>query len=249
MTVGGSVAEFMSMTATERLAVLGATLAAVGARTPVIASVGGELSGAVAEAAESIEVGAQAIMVHQPLNPFRSSDGWVAYQRAVAAAAAPAPVVLYVRDGAVGREQLSELAASSPNVVGVKYAVPDPITLATLTDALGERLIWSCGLAEKWAPFAWQAGATGFTSGLINLADEVPLALLDALRAGDLPATRRAWRVAAAFEDLRARRGGAASVGVVKHSLVAAGVIASPAVRAPLGQLDGTEKAMLERWG
>jgi 4-hydroxy-tetrahydrodipicolinate synthase len=193
----------------------------------------------------STAAGAAAIMVHQPLNPFRSTEGWVAYHRTVAAAVAPAPVVLYVRDAAIGVAQLSELAASSPNVVGVKYAVADPLALATLTGALGERLVWLCGLAEKWAPFAWQAGAVGFTSGLVNVADSVPLAMLDALRAGDLLATRRAWQRAAAFEDLRARRGGAASVGVVKSALVELGVIAGPAVRPPLSGIDDAEAAQL----
>jgi len=246
ITVGGSVAEFLALDTDERLDVLVATVATVRGRRPVIAATGGELRGAAREAAASVDAGATAIMVHQPLNPFRATAGWVAYHQALAGAVDPTPVVLYVRDAAVGAAALRELADACPNVVGIKYAVPDVLALARLTEQLGARFTWLCGLAEKWAPFAWQAGARGFTSGLVNLDDTVPMALLQALEAADLGGTRAAWARAAAFEDLRARRGGGASVGTVKTALTRLGVIADPTVRPPLDGLDAGEVAALD---
>jgi 4-hydroxy-tetrahydrodipicolinate synthase len=236
ITVGGSVAEFLALTARERLDVLVATVETVGGRTPVLASVGGDLGSAQQEARAAAGAGAAAVMVHQPLNPFRSTAGWVIYHAELAAAVAPLPVVLYLRDAAIEPTHMAELAARSPNLVGVKYALPDG--LAAFTAALGERLVWLCGLAERAAPAAWQAGATGFTSGLVTVDDAAPSALLDALRAGDTAAVEAAWAAASPFEELRARNGGAANVGVVKAALVHRGVIADATVRPPLAPLD-----------
>ena len=37
-------------------------------------------------------------MVHQPVHPYQSLDGWVAYHREIAAAVPDLGVVAYVRD-------------------------------------------------------------------------------------------------------------------------------------------------------
>ncbi|MGI5127999.1 dihydrodipicolinate synthase family protein [Pseudonocardia sp. CA-107938] len=244
ITVGGSVAEFLALTARERLDVLAATVDAVAGRTPVLASVGGDLGSARQEARAAGAAGAAAVMVHQPLNPFRSPAGWVIYHAELAAAIAPLPVVLYLRDPAIEPAHLAELSARSPNLVGVKYALPDG--LAAFTAAVGERVVWLCGLAERATPDAWAAGATGFTSGLVTVDDAAPAALLDALRAGDAAGVQAAWAAASPFEELRARRGGAASVGVVKTALVQRGVIADATVRPPLTPLDADEVALVQ---
>ncbi|MEU4190513.1 dihydrodipicolinate synthase family protein [Kribbella sp. NPDC026611] len=241
ITLGGSVGEFLALTARERRAMLAVAVAAAGS-TPVITAVGGPVRSAIEDAVDAAEKGAAAVMVHQPANPFASASGWLAYHQELADAVGPMPVVLYLRDPAIGASVLAELPA---NVVGVKHAVADPAVLAALTTALGERFVWLCGLAEKWAPFAWQAGATGFTSGLAQLDDTIPQQLLDALRAGDQAAVRRTWAAAARFEDLRARRGGAASVGVLKTALVAAGLIETATVRAPVGGLTQGEHELV----
>ncbi|MEV1173760.1 MULTISPECIES: dihydrodipicolinate synthase family protein [unclassified Nonomuraea] len=237
ITVGGSVGEFLALTAQERLDVVAATVETVG--KPVIASVGGAVDAAIQEAKAAAAYGAAAVMIHQPTNPFASVAGWVAYHRAIASAISPLPVVLYLRDPAVGPPAVAELVAACPNVVGIKHSVPDPTALAA--HAVLDQVVWLCGLAEKWAAYAWQAGATGFTSGLIAVDDTIPMALYDALRTGDLAASRAAVRRATAFENLRSARGGAPSVGVVKTALAQLGVIASATVRPPLEPLPPAE--------
>ena len=82
--------------------------------------------------------------------------------------------------------RLAELADACPNVIGVKYAVPDAARFAAFArDAGLERFVWVAGLAELYAPSYFAAGATGFTSGLVNVAPAVSLNMLEALRSGD----------------------------------------------------------------
>lgn len=247
ITVGGSVGEFMSLTANERQTVLASTVEAVAGRVPVIGAIGGDLPAAISEGTAAFAAGAAALMVHQPLNPFRSPQGWLTYHQQLARELAPVPIVIYLRDPAITATELQALADSAANVIAVKYALPDPIGLAGLTQRLGHRLVWICGLAESWAPFAWLAGTTGFTSGLANINGRLPTAMLQAMRDGDRATLMRLWDRIRPFEQLRARRGGAASVGVVKTALLHHNVIAHNAVRPPLEPLAEPEVSEVAR--
>jgi 4-hydroxy-tetrahydrodipicolinate synthase len=242
VTVGGSVGEFMALSRTERRELVEIFVAAAPPEIPMVAAVAGDFESAGQAAADAAATGAKAIMVHQPANPFASPEGWVAYHQHVAANT-ELPLVLYLRDATIEARHLLTLTRSCPTVIAVKYAVPDPIRLAGLTAALGDRLTWLCGTAELWAPFAWVAGAQGFTSGLANVDACLPRRLLDELRTGR--PTERTWRTIAPFEQLRANRGGAANVAVVKAALVQRGVIATDTVRPPVSGLTDDESLAL----
>jgi 4-hydroxy-tetrahydrodipicolinate synthase len=182
-------------------------------------------------------------MVHQPVHPYQSPDGWVAYHAAIADALPGLGIVLYVRDPNVSAAMLSRLAAECPNVVGVKYAVPNPRQFASIVAAVGyDRLAWVCGLAEGWAPFFWPGGATGFTSGLVNVDTSAPFEMLHRLQAGDYPGAMAVWRRVKPFEDLRARRGAANNVPVVKEALAQLGVC-ERTVRPTISEVPADERA------
>ena len=133
-------------------------------------------------------------MVHQPVHPSRSAEGWIEYHGEIAASAPELGIVLYVRDERVTGAQIRTLKERCPNLVGVKYAVPDPVRLASVArDAGLHELTWIAGLAELSAPGYWAVGATGFTSGLVNVVPRLSLALLDALRSGDYPRAMTVW--------------------------------------------------------
>jgi 4-hydroxy-tetrahydrodipicolinate synthase len=209
----------------------------------VLAGVGHSAKEAAAEAVDAVGAGAHGVMVHQPVHPYQSTEGWVAYHREVAAAIPDHGVVLYVRSPLIGAAGFRALAEACPNVVGVKYAVPDPIALADLVRVLGDdRLVWSCGLAESWAPYFWLSGARGFTSGLATVAPEQSLALLHALRGGDHTAAMAIWSRLRPFEEMRARRGNALNVSVVKEALAQLGLCRAD-VRPPITPLTEAERA------
>jgi 4-hydroxy-tetrahydrodipicolinate synthase len=242
VTPNGNTSEFYSLTPQERATAVDVTLDAVGDRTTVIAGVGNELPEAIAQATRAADRGAHAVMVHQPVHPYQSLDGWVAYHREIARAVPELGVVCYVRSPLITGAAFAALADGCPNVVGVKYGVPDVTAVPALAAAVGAgRWVWVCGLAEIWAPFFWLAGAHGFTSGLANVAPRRSLELLDALRTGDTEGAMALWSLLKPFEDMRARAASAANVSVVKEALAQLG-LCDRAVRPPISELSPVER-------
>jgi len=242
VTANGNTGEFYALDAAEQAAAVRATVSAAGDAV-VLAGVGHSAKEAAAGAADAVAAGAHGVMVHQPVHPYQSVEGWVAYHREVAAAIPDHGVVLYVRSPLVGVAGFRALADACPNVVGVKYAVPDPIALADLIRAFrDDRLVWSCGLAESFAPYFWLSGARGFTSGLATVAPQRSLALLAALRAGDFAGAMAIWQRLRPFEEMRARRANGLNVSVVKEALAQLG-LCRPDVRPPITVLTEAERA------
>ena len=127
--------------------------------------------------------GARMIMIHQPVHPYVSAEGWVDYHAAIANAVPDLGVVLYMRNERITGAHIAELADRAPNVIGVKYGVRDATKFAAVArDAGIDRFTWLAGAAELTAPAYWAGGAHGFTSGLANVSPGLALAMLDALR-------------------------------------------------------------------
>lgn len=225
LTPNGNTGESHALSPDERRAVTELTVEEAAGRAAVLAGVGLDLPTAVASARHAREAGAQSVMVHQPVHPYVSPGGWLDYHRAVADAVPELGVVPYVRDPLLDGELLARLGESCPNVVGVKYAVPDAARFAAVArDAGLDRFVWVAGLAETYAPPYFAMGATGFTSGLVNVAPRLSLGMLDALRAGDFPAAMKTWERIRGFEELRAAARSADNVSVVKEALASLGL-------------------------
>ncbi|GAA0262040.1 dihydrodipicolinate synthase family protein [Saccharothrix mutabilis subsp. mutabilis] len=248
VTVNGNTSEFYTLTQEEcRLAVD----VVAGVRQMTLCGVGHDLDTAVGLAKHAAAQGLDGVMVHQPAHPYLSLDGWVEYHRVIADAVPSLAVVPYVRDPRVGGAQIGALAGACDNVVGVKYAVADPVRFAlTARDAGIDRLVWVAGLAELSAPGYYAYGARGFTSGLANVAPELSLTLAAALGAGE--DTAEIWGAVRRFEELRTVDGGANNVAVVKEALAQLGVCRRD-VRPPghvLGEVDrAAVREVLASWG
>ncbi|MEU9794940.1 dihydrodipicolinate synthase family protein [Streptomyces sparsogenes] len=243
VTPNGNTGEFYALTLAERRVVTELTVAEAGDRAAVLVGVGHDVATAVEAARHAREVGAGMVMVHQPVHPYVSQDGWVDYHRAIAEAVPELGVVPYLRNPLIEGSAIARLGEACPNVIGVKYAVPDAARFAAVArDAGLDRFVWVAGLAELYAPSYWAVGATGFTSGLVNVAPKVSLDMLGALRAGDYPAAMKVWEQIRRFEDLRAAQQSANNVSVVKEALAALG-LCRPDVRPPSGALPEAQRA------
>jgi 4-hydroxy-tetrahydrodipicolinate synthase len=242
---GGNTSEIASLTAEEAslttAIVIEETLARGG---DVLVGVGGDPPTAARTARDACELGALGVMVHQPSFPYQSEDGLVAYYAGIAEATSGV-VVPYIRGSGLPERVLAAVI-DLPNVVAVKYALPDVVRFAQFVRGYSERVVPICGLAEGWAPFYWLAGARGFTSGLVNVDAALPLALLTALRAGDWSEAMRVWSLCRPFEELRARPGNANNVPVVKAALAMLGVVGA-VVRPPLTTLTPEDEQELAR--
>ncbi|MFE2020661.1 dihydrodipicolinate synthase family protein [Streptomyces sp. NPDC059499] len=243
VTPNGNTGEFYALNPDERRTVTELTIDEAGGRATVLVGVGHDVPTAVAAAEHAREAGAEMVMVHQPVHPYISQEGWIDYHRAIAQAVPELGVVPYIRNPLLAGERLAELADTCPNVIGVKYAVPDAARFGAFArDAGLERFVWVAGLAELYAPSYFATGATGFTSGLVNVAPGVSLAMLGALRAGDYAAAMKVWEQIRRFEDLRADRQSANNVTVVKEALAALGLCRRD-VRAPSRVLPEAQRA------
>jgi 4-hydroxy-tetrahydrodipicolinate synthase len=253
VTPNGNTGEFYALSADETRQALELTMTAVGDTATVLAGVGHAVPDAIAAARHARQAGAPAIMIHQPVHPYSSPAGWVDYHRAIADAVPELGVVLYVRSTRIDAVHIGQLGELSPNVICVKYAVPDEAHFAAVArDAGLDRFVWLAGLAELSAPNYWVNGATGFTSGLANVHPALPLAMLAALRGQDYTEAIRVWQRVQPFELQRAADESANNVSVVKAALAQL-KLCRPDVRPPSRQLDDVGTAAVARvladWG
>lgn len=219
LVANGNTSEFYGLQAHEAEQMVHAAAECIGGRAPLLAGVGRSVHEACALARASRKAGADALMVHQPPDPFVAPRGVVAYLRQIADAADGLPLVLYLRNEAIGLAAIEELCRI-PQIVGVKWASPTPLVLAEAmrrTADLG--LAWVGGLAEVWAPPLYAVGARGFTSGLINVRPERSVAIYQALEAADYPQAMRLIEEMLPFEELRAQENNGTNVTVVKTAL------------------------------
>jgi Dihydrodipicolinate synthase/N-acetylneuraminate lyase len=231
LTPNGNTGEFYALTAAERRHVLEVCAAHTASRAILVAGVGFDVATAIADARHAAEHGAEFIMIHQPVHPYISKQGWIDYHAAIAGAVPDLNVVLYVKTPRVDGTMIRELVDRSPNVVGVKYALPDPVLFAAVR-AHAPEIVWIAGLAEPYALSYFAHGATGFTSGLVNVVPALSQKLLEALRAGDFAEARELEARIAEFERLRGADSSADNVSVVKEALAQLGVV-SREIRPP----------------
>ncbi|GAA5053157.1 dihydrodipicolinate synthase family protein [Nocardia callitridis] len=238
LTVNGNTGEFYALASAETRTLVDLVAEAKPEETLLVAGVGFDVATAIDSAEYARDRGAAAIMVHQPVHPYVSRAGWVDYHRAIAAALPDVGVIPYVRNTRITADDFGALADACPNVLAVKYAVPDPVRFATVARAAGvDRFTWIAGLAELSAPGYAAVGATGFTSGLASVAPELSLRMHAALTVGDFGAAMRVWDTVREFEELRLARDGADNVSVIKEALHQLG-FGSADVRPPASRLD-----------
>lgn len=243
ITPNGNTGEFYALSRDECARAVEVAAEGVGDRALLLPGVGYDVGTAVEMGRQAGQVGASGIMVHQPVHPYQSPNGWLAYHQAIADALPHLGIVPYIRAPWVNDELLQRLVDACPNVVGVKYAVPNPQLFATLVHAIrAERIVWVCGLAEGWAPFFWVSGARGFTSGLVNVHAAQSLEMLRCLEAGDYMGAMRVWAQVKPFEDLRARHNNANNVSVVKEAMAQL-ELCTRDVRPPISELPDGERA------
>lgn len=224
----GNTGEFYSLALDEALDMVAATADLVAGRAPLVGGAGRSVAEACRLARAAAKAGCAAVMMHQPPDPFVAPRGVVDYAARVCEAADGLPVVLYIRNDAIGPATFAALSAL-PQVVGVKWATPNPMKLAEAMAAADPRLIWVGGLAEVWAPALCAVGARGFTSGLINVWPERSVAIHAALERQDYAEARRLIAGMRAFEDVRAEEMGGANVSGVKTALRLQGIDCGPA--------------------
>ena len=252
LVAAGNTGEFYALSLEEALSITAQVIQANAGRSCVTAGVGRSVKEAIVLARAAEKEGANALMIHQPPDPFASPLGMVEYNHAVAGST-KLPVILYVRRDIFSDEEFAGLL-DHPNIIGMKYAFPDAPKLAErirVCRPLGKVAV--CGLAEPWAAPMQAAGAQGFTSGLINVFPALSVEVRDALARNDYETARKACERIAPFEAMRAREGNGWNVTVVKQAMRrmghAVGLARNPATRELPAPFAGKLDDILKSWG
>jgi len=192
----GTMGEAGSLSTVERREVVEAVARAVDGRAPVIAGVSaGTPAAAIALAADAAEAGATALMMLPPLGYRGDDEEIVAHYRSVAEAAG-LPLMAYNNPEASGIDMgtalLARLYEEIEQVVAVKECSGDARRIPALIDAAPGLEVLVGG--DDWALEGFCAGATGWVSGVADVAPRECVALYETCGAGDLETARGIYR-------------------------------------------------------
>jgi 4-hydroxy-tetrahydrodipicolinate synthase len=232
----GNTGEFSSLSLDDWTDVLQTVVAcAEGSSAAMVVGIGQNLPTVLEMRRRADDLGADGVMIMTPEQPHISEEGLRRYLELVIEGG-EAPVVLYRRPHGPDDATVSALI-QHPKVVGVKYGVNDVHAFRDAVVAGGDAVVWTCGIAERYAPAFAVHGSVGFTSGLINFAPQLSLKMADALAEGDVKTAIEIRDQVAGFEALRARDADANNVAAVKVGMDHHGLTGG-AVRPPLRDLD-----------
>jgi len=194
--VAGTVGENNSLEPDEKRAVLKAGCEVAAGRVPVLVGVS-ELTTrrAVAFARDAEQIGADALMVLPAMVYVPTDEELYTHFKAVAEATS-LPVMLYNNPPAyrvsISMEVLRKLS-SVANIVAIKESAPDPRRFTDVFNAFGDRFTLVAGL-DDIALEGLLLGAKGWVSGLTNAFPRESVALVAAVRKGDLATALSIYR-------------------------------------------------------
>lgn len=230
----GNTGEFTSLHLDEWTRVVEIAVEVAGEACAVAPGVGNGLGVATEMLRRAATLGASAALVMPPQPVYLSDAGLAAYYAALSRAT-ELPLMVYRRGGHPSDDALAGLASEGA-IAGVKYGDTDVNGFARGV-AAAPGVAWTCGIAERYAPFFAGAGAVGFTSGLANFAPRTALEMQDAMAAGDMARALEVRDRCTPFEEIRARHASAYNVAAVKTAMDAVGLVGGR-VRPPMIDLD-----------
>jgi 1-pyrroline-4-hydroxy-2-carboxylate deaminase len=191
----GTMGEAGSLSTRERHEVIAAIAEAVDGRVPLIAGVSaGTAEQANAYAAQAADAGAAALMCLPPLGYRADEAELIAFYAAVGADTG-LPIMLYNNPEASGVDMPADLvgriAANVEHVVAVKECSGDVRRIPALLHATDLEVLVG---GDDWALEGFCAGATGWVTGVADVAPAACVALYDHCRAGELDAAREVYR-------------------------------------------------------
>lgn len=186
--VAGTVGENNSLEPEEKRAALKAGCEVAAGRVPIIVGVS-ELTTqrAIDFARDAERIGADALMVLPAMVYVPTDEELYTHFKAVAEATS-LPVLLYNNPPAyrvsIGMEVLRKLSPVA-NIVAIKESAPDPRRFTDVFNTFGDRFTLMAGL-DDIALEGLLLGAKGWVSGLTNAFPRESVALVAAVRKGDL---------------------------------------------------------------
>jgi 4-hydroxy-tetrahydrodipicolinate synthase len=244
-----NISEYHSLSQQERIDSAETAVEALPADACVLAGVGGSTESAQDLIRAYDEIGVDAHMIMPLDHTYVHEKGVIEYYHKLDGVA-EAPLVPYARGFDPSVTFLADMTRVD-GVVGIKYAIEDPVKLGQAVSAGADDVVWVDGLAEPYAVSFWVEGIEGFSAGVSNFRPEVGLALFDALQNEDWELARELRNICMPYQNFRDETGtentipGAISVPVVKKGLELAGFNAGD-VREPIRPLSAEDERRAE---
>lgn len=244
-----NISEYHSLTQQERIDIAETSVEAVPEDACVLAGVGGSTKAATKLINGYDRVGVDAMMVMPPDHTYVHERGLLQYYEKLDDAT-ETPLVPYIRGFNPSVSFLGDLSRID-GVVGVKYAIEDPVKLGDAVAVADGDVVWVDGLAEPHAVSLWNEGVEGFSAGVSNFRPEIGLELFDALTDENWERARRIRNLTLPYQHFRGETGehndlpGAISVPAVKKGLELAGLHGG-SVREPIRSLSAADEKRAE---
>jgi 4-hydroxy-tetrahydrodipicolinate synthase len=195
IVANGTMGEAASLSTGERRDVVATVAGAVEGRVPVVVGVSAATAAqAAALAADAKAAGAAALMSLPPLG-YRGDEREVAAYYASLGEAAGLPLMLYNNPEASGvdlsAQRIATIAAEVEAIVAVKECSGDARRIPALLHATDLEVLVG---GDDWALEGFCGGATGWVSGVADVAPAQCVALYEHCRAGELERAREVYR-------------------------------------------------------
>jgi len=242
----GGTGEFFSLTPDEVVEVIRAAKESAGT-TPIVSGCGYGTRMAC-DLARSVEAaGADGILLLPNYLITGSQQGLFNHVRAVCHSTAIG-VIVYNRDNSILQaDTLARLADECPNLIGFKDGSGDIQLVRQITSMLGDRLAYVGGMPthELFAQAYYGAGVSTYSSAVFNFVPTLAQKFFNAIQANDNETCKQILKdFFYPFIAIRDREKGYA-VAAIKAGVDLCGY-KTGSVRAPLSDLTGTEREMLQ---
>jgi 5-dehydro-4-deoxyglucarate dehydratase len=244
----GGAGEYFSLSDAEVDAVVSETVVWSNGTVPVVAAAGMGTNRAVAHAKAAEAAGADGILLLPPYMTEASQAGLFEHISRVCTSVGLGVLVYNRANCRLAPATVARLAASCPNMIGVKDGIGAVEWLLECRRLVGDRLLFVNGMptAEIYAPSFKAMGAPTYSSAIFNFVPATAVAYHRAMASGD-DATRDEIlsRFLLPYLDIRARQPGYA-VSIVKAGAEIVGRSAGH-LRPPLSPLTANEHEALSQ--
>lgn len=246
VVVCGTTGEPSSLTIEERTDLVKVAVEVIAKRIPVVAATGSQsLADTIELTTRAENAGADAVLVVTPYYSKPSQRGLVEYFVAVAQRTA-LPFLIYHIPGraavSLTPATVSQIAARSSNLVGIKHASNDLEFVTKLLSDLGPEFRVFCGLEALSLPML-VLGAKGLMNAVSNLAPMRVAALYEAVDQGNLKAART---IHSELFELNQAIFLDTNPIPLKYMMHRLGLLDSPELRLPLVPVDEKQASILD---
>jgi 1-pyrroline-4-hydroxy-2-carboxylate deaminase len=236
----GSLGEAATLSFDEKIALIDTLLGAVANKVPVVAAISALSTEEAVRLAQAAHAhGASGLMI---LPPYVYMGDWPEMKAYIGAVLKTTPLeaILYNNPVAYGTdftpEQIQELAAAHPNLVGVKESSTDVRRVTAIRALIGDRLAIFVGVDDAIVE-GIRAGAVGWVAGLVNA---LPRESVELFRLASEDKMQEAFEIYRWFLPLLRMDTVPKFIQLIKQVQQELGV-GSPRVRGPRMQITGEE--------